>query len=140
MYYFAYASNLNLEHMRRLLGWHFSVLGPATLADFYFAPDKRGYASIFPKAGSRVWGVLYELEPGSLDILDEFEGYPEVFGRQEVLAVDSAGKSYKAWVYLEPEDQLASGKIKEDYLRRTIAGAVQNHLPEEWVKFLENFK
>ena len=79
MYYFAYGSSMNLEHMRRLCGWNFTVLGPATLQDYEFGPDSRGYANIRPQAGKQVCGVLYEVNQHCLDVLDEFEGVPDAF-------------------------------------------------------------
>jgi gamma-glutamylcyclotransferase (GGCT)/AIG2-like uncharacterized protein YtfP len=140
MYYFAYGSNLSLEHMRRLCGWHFQVIGPAVLEGYEFSPDSRGYATITPKTGSKTWGVLYDADQFCIDALDDFEGYPEVFGRPEVEVIGEDGKKYKAWVYVGKALESGTRYIKEDYLRRAIAGAAENRLPEEWIKFLESFK
>jgi gamma-glutamylcyclotransferase (GGCT)/AIG2-like uncharacterized protein YtfP len=140
MYYFAYSSNMSFEHMRRLCGWHFSVLGAAALPDFEFGPDLRGYATIRPKKGSEVFGVLYEIDKEGLDALDDFDGYPQVFERPEVFTkLVEGGKVFKAWVYAQKLDQFGGTYIKEDFLRRVIAGARENRLPENWIKFLESF-
>ncbi len=140
MYYFAYGSNMNLEHMRRLCGWHFNVIGPAVLQDFEFGPDGRGYANIRQKGGFKVYGVLYDLDQYCLDILDDFEGCPQVFERKEVEVREGGDKSYMAWVYLEKPEKFSETEIKNDYLRRVIAGAVENHLPQEWITFLKSFE
>ena len=139
MYYFAYGSNMNLEHMRRLCGWNFTVLGAAFLKDYEFGPDARGYANVRPKAGKQVAGVLYEVNQQSLDALDEFEGYPEVFSRPEVEVTDGHGQSFKTWIYVEPAEKFGGQAIREDYLRRTLAGAKENHLPQDWIDFLSSF-
>lgn len=140
MYYFAYGSNMNLDHMRRMCGWHFHVLGVGMLMDYEFGPDKRGYSNIRPKQGSKVFGVLYDLEQKGLDALDEFEGYPQVFNRIEVTIEDISKAQYKAWVYVENEDQFGGSEIKQEYLKRVLAGAQENRLPETWIKFLSSFQ
>lgn len=131
---------MSLEHMRRLCGWHFSVLGSATLDDYQFGPDTRGYANIRSKQGEKVYGVVYEVDQYCIDALDEFEGYPQVFRREEVVVKDSEGDEYKAWVYVEAPEYFGSDEMKEDYIKRVIAGARENHLPEEWIKFLTGFE
>ena len=138
MYYFAYSSNMSFEHMRRLCGWHFRVLGAAILPNFEFGADKRGYATIRPKKGSKVAGVLYELDQSSLDILDDFDGYPKIFDRIEVEVSLVDDLKYKAWVYVQSPEQFGGSYFKEDFLKRVIAGARENRLPEAWVKFLES--
>lgn len=140
MYYFAYGSNMSLEHMRRLCGWHFSVLGQAVLENYQFGPDTRGYANIRPQSGEKVYGVVYEVDQYCVDALDEFEGYPQVFGREEVVVKDPEGDEYKAWVYLEAPEYFGVDEIKEEYLKRVIAGARENHLPDGWIKFLSSFE
>jgi gamma-glutamylcyclotransferase (GGCT)/AIG2-like uncharacterized protein YtfP len=130
---------MNLDHMRRLCGWHFRVLGNAVLENYEFGPDTRGYANIRPKEGSKVHGVFYELDDFSLKALDKFEGYPQVFDRTEVKVLDTEGKYHKAWAYKEHEDHFGGDYIKQDYLKRVIAGARENRLPEEWIIFLEKF-
>jgi gamma-glutamylcyclotransferase (GGCT)/AIG2-like uncharacterized protein YtfP len=139
MYYFAYGSNMNLEHMRRLCGWHVKVLGVATMADYELGPDTRGFANVRPCAGKKVYGVLFEVDQHCVDILDDFEGYPEVFGRPELTVTDSNNKAYKAWVYVEKPNEFGGTYIKADYMRRVLAGAQENRLPEEWIEFLMSF-
>jgi gamma-glutamylcyclotransferase (GGCT)/AIG2-like uncharacterized protein YtfP len=140
MYYFAYGSSMNFHQMRRICGWHFTVDGRATLADFEFGLDKRGYSAVHQKIGSKVWGVLYKVDQYSIDAMDEFEGYPNVFDRLEVPVEDENGNKCKAWVYLQKPDQFGGTKANENHLKMLIAGAMAGHLPEEWIKFLESFQ
>lgn len=140
MHYFAYGSSMNFEHMRRLCGWHFTILGPATLPGFEFGVDTRGYVNIRPKAGERVLGVLYEIDQPCLDIMDEYEGYPQVFGRSRVLVTGPNGQNHEAWVYLEKPEDFGGKFVKSDHLKIILAGAVENRLPETWLKFLESLR
>lgn len=139
MYYFAYGSNMNLHHMRRICGWHFNMLGVGILNDYEFGPDTRGYANIRPQAGKKVYGVIYDVNQPCIDALDEFEGYPDIFGRQEVTVVDEEAQTLKAWAYIEPATKFGNAPIRDDYMRRVVGGAKQNNLPEEWVEFLSTF-
>ncbi len=125
--------------MRRLCGWHFSVLGAAALDGFEFGPDHRGYANIREKTGSRVFGVLYEVDQEGLDILDDFDGYPTVFNRREVTVKSQYGEIFKAWVYVQSPENFGGSYIKGDFLKRVISGAMENRLPEKWLKFLASF-
>ncbi len=140
MDYFAYGSNMNYEHMRRVCGRHFTVLGLAKLSDFEFGVDNRGYVNIRPKTGAEVIGVLYDLDQEALDSLDEFEGYPEVFGRSQVDVTDKNGEYHKAWVYVEKPEAFGGWHIKPEHLKMILAGAMENHLPEEWIKLLISYK
>ncbi len=139
MYYFAYGSNMNLEHMRRLCGWHSRMLCRAKLPDFEIGLDSRGYANIRPKAGAEVWGVLFEIDEAGLAVLDRFEGYPEVFGRQEVVVLDESNMEYHSQVYIEAPEEFNGKTARGEYFRRVIGAAYENRLPKEWIKKLEAF-
>ncbi len=130
---------MNFEHMRRLCGWHFTVLGSATLPDFEFGPDLRGYATIRPRQGSAVAGVLYEVDSECIEALDDFDGYPQVFDRIEVEVVGSDSHKAQAWVYAQSPEKFGGRFIKQEFLKRVIAAARDNRLPEPWIKFLETF-
>lgn len=140
MYYFAYGSNTNFDHMRRVCGWHFTALGMATLADYEFGPDRRGFATVRPQIGQHVLGVLYEIDQYCVNALDEFEGYPDIFNRIEVVVTDIDNQSHTAYIYIEPVEQFGGDYLRESYIKMIVAGAIQNHLPKEWIKFLESFR
>jgi gamma-glutamylcyclotransferase (GGCT)/AIG2-like uncharacterized protein YtfP len=139
MYYFAYGSSMNFHHMRRICGWHFTMLGIATLADFEFGLDLRGYANIKPKTGSKIYGVLYKVDEQGLKALDEYEGTPDVFARADVSVKDKDGKALEALVYLEKPEQFGGLEVNEPHFKMLIAGAMANRLPQEWINFLESF-
>jgi gamma-glutamylcyclotransferase (GGCT)/AIG2-like uncharacterized protein YtfP len=131
---------MNFEHMRRMCGWHFTVRGQAALADYEFGFDLRGYNAIRQKIGSKVFGVLYKIDEECLGIMDDYEGYPNVFDRTEVLVNDGENNSFKAWVYLEKPDNFGGKEIKEQHLQMIITGAKTNRLPQEWINFLQSFQ
>lgn len=139
MYYFAYGSNMNFEQMRRLCGWHCHLLCRAKLPNFEIGVDTRGYANIRPQKDAHVWGVLFEIDEDGIAMLDQFEGYPEVFGRQEICVVDDNSVKYKCQVYIEPSHEFGGKEAKEDHFRRVIGAAYENKLPQEWIKKLEGF-
>ncbi len=139
MYYFAYGSNMNLEHMRRLCGWDFRLHDIAILEDFDLDADGRGYINIRPQAGKKVWGVVFEVGEKSIQALDDFEGVPDVFERKEVEILTDSGEKLASWVYLEKPEFFGGREVNENYIRRVIAGAKENRLPEDWIKFLESF-
>lgn len=139
MYYFAYGSNMSLDHMRRLCGWHCQLLGRATLPEFEIGLDKRGYANIKANPKELVYGVLFEIDEDGIKLLDGFEGYPDIFDRAEVEVFDENKVVYKAQVYWEPKEELDGTEPKQEYFRRVIAAAHDNKLPQEWIKKLEQF-
>lgn len=140
MYYFAYGSNMSFDQMRRLCGWHFTVYGVACLPDYEFGLDLRGYNAIRQKAGSKVYGVLYLADQKCVDILDEYEGHPNVFNRIEVEVLDKTNNKFKAWVYLEKPEEFGGIMANEEHFKRIIAGAIANRLPKEWIEFLQSFQ
>jgi gamma-glutamylcyclotransferase (GGCT)/AIG2-like uncharacterized protein YtfP len=140
MHYFAYGSNMVLEQMRRLCGWHFQVLGDGFLEDFKLGPDTRGYLTVQPKKGEKVYGVIYKVDQKCIDALDEFEGHPEVFVRTEVQLSDMSGQKYSGCVYMEKEEFFGGSFVKAEYLSRVIGGAKEHGLPQEWVSFLMAFE
>ena len=75
--YFAYGSNMDLERIKKRIGWAPSMR-PAFLENYQLLFDKLsndgGKANIRPHAGSIVEGVLYLLEEKDLLELDHFEG------------------------------------------------------------------
>jgi gamma-glutamylcyclotransferase (GGCT)/AIG2-like uncharacterized protein YtfP len=140
MYYFAYGSNIVLDQMRRLCGRNFSLLGPAVLQDYELGADLRGYGTIREQKNFQVYGLLYDVDQQCLDALDSFEGYPDVFGREmlTVIDMDEEKKPHQAWVYFEPADQFGGNSPRPEYFKRVAAAALENHLPETWVKKLED--
>ena len=71
--YFAYGSNINLEQMACRCP-DACVVGPVFLEDYELLFRRGGFATIAPKAGSRVHGLLWSITPGCERSLDRLRG------------------------------------------------------------------
>ena len=72
-------------------------------------------------------------------MLDKFEGYPDVYNRQEVVSLDDNDVEDKCQVYIEARSEFGGTKAREEFFRRVVGAAYENHLPEAWIKKLEGF-
>ena len=73
--YFAYGSNINLEQMEHRCP-DAQLVGPVTLQNYELQFRGSGFATVSPKKGSVVHGLLWKLTPKSEQALDRYEGYP----------------------------------------------------------------
>lgn len=143
--YFAYGSNISLEQMQ-LKCFNPRVIGVARLdghrIGFY------GYSSIWdgavetviPDTQSQVWGVLYQLEAGDWESLDNCQDvradgtgayfhYPvEVLAGQQIIR--------EATIY--KKDRLGQPQLPSaQYLSVIVKGAKEQGLPENYVAGLQ---
>ena len=87
MLHFAYGSNMHRAVMRTHAP-HAEPVGAAALADFRFVITADGYASVAPKRGATVHGVLWRLTSRDRVTLDAWEGIAMFFepGREILVA------------------------------------------------------
>jgi gamma-glutamylcyclotransferase (GGCT)/AIG2-like uncharacterized protein YtfP len=138
-YYFAYGSNMNTAQMNQRCKTGIEIVGPAQLENYEFGFDSRGYANIRPKQGEFVWGLVWEIDKPCITSLDGYEGYPNVYDRQDVTVVKN-GQNIDAFVYIQPAQEFG-GTPQPDYLSgKIIPGAKENGLPEAWIDKLELYK
>ncbi|MEW5853134.1 MAG: gamma-glutamylcyclotransferase family protein [Myxococcota bacterium] len=104
--YFAYGSNLDEAQMRRRCPS--SRVGPRGVLREYalaFGGFSRSWggatATVVPRAGAHVPGVLYDVTAEDLQLLDGFEGHPHEYERV-VTTVDVGEARTEAWVYILP--------------------------------------
>jgi len=136
MLYFAYASNMNREHMKklcpestfvqraRLLGYRFVYDGAE--------PDDGGaVGNIVASKKDVVLGALFEITKKDLSQLDWYENYPQSYGRTEVAVFGDDDKEHTAIVYFRvgetPADPL------EEYRELVLQGARDCRLPEKYI-------
>lgn len=85
--YFAYGSNINLDQMAQRCP-DAQVVGPVTLENYelLFRGNLRGagVATIAPREGSTVHGLLWNITPECERSLDYYEGYPHLYGKEPV--------------------------------------------------------
>jgi len=135
--YFAYAVNMNLNHMRTLCGKHMKVVGPAQALGYELGFNSQGYGTIFDSPAKSMWGVLFELDETALKALDNYEEYPTVYDRKEIFVKNVFGKTVTATVYFQ-HNPVHNGLPNQEYLMRVIIGAKENNLPKEWIASLES--
>jgi gamma-glutamylcyclotransferase (GGCT)/AIG2-like uncharacterized protein YtfP len=65
--------------------------------------------------GARVRGELYEVDRATLTACDHLEGHPHWYRRRKRRFVTDDGTTYKAWVYIMPEQLAASRSQRVQY-------------------------
>ncbi len=136
MFYFAYASNLNLPQMQRRCP-RSRFLKTVLLEGYRFVYD--GFSVIWDgpvgnivKAEAEgVWGALFDITESDRLTLDAYEGYPRVYDRMEVEVRDRDGNVCRAATYFRTGRAL--GKPHPDYERAVLEGAKECALPEGYV-------
>ena len=124
--YFAYGMNTNQEEMTYRCP-DAQSLGHARLIDhaFRFAY----HADVVPCAGSYVDGVLWSITDLDLASLDQLEGYPTYYGRDQV-RVSQGSRIFLAVCYsMQPgqPDTLPSTR----YMDMVLEGYAQHHVPTD---------
>jgi len=120
MDYFAYASNLSKEQMRRRCpeaNPRFQAILPNYRLVFtgWSREWKGATASIIPVRGERVQGGVYEISDKDLQRLDRAEDFPNTYDRITVLVLDDSGRSTRAVTYIKKK-QSDPGKPSPEYL------------------------
>ena len=84
--YFAYGSNINLDQMAYRCPAA-QVVGPVVLEGYELLfrgnASGNGVATIKPKEGQQVHGLLWRITPGCERSLDLYEGYPHLYGNPQ---------------------------------------------------------
>ena len=136
MLHFAYGSNMHRAVMRTHAP-HAQPLGVATLADFRFVITVDGYASVAPRRGETVHGVLWRLTARDRVTLDAWEGITAKRYRVAALTVGCAGRRRPALVYIARP--LPAGRARAGYVELVIAAAQEWQLPAAYVSSLERW-
>ena len=132
-YYFAYGSNMNLDQMKyrcpdaevvenvRLEGYRLAFCG---------RPRGSGVATILPEEGSHVDGVLWKITEKCERSLDLYEGYPQLYGKEEICVKNVAGKERSVMVYTMNAPYKDQPSLPSQfYLTGILEGCHQNQLP-----------
>ena len=126
--YFAYGSNINLGQMD-LRCPDACVVGPVALENYELLFRRGGFATIAPKEGGKVHGLLWSLSPECERSLDRYEGYPRFYDKRMVTVRDGLGRSLSAMVYIMDE-RFREPKLPTDsYYNGILEGYRQNGLP-----------
>lgn len=126
--YFAYGSNINLEQMAYRCPAA-QVAGPVTLEGWELLFRRGGFATIAPREGATVTGLLWSITPRCERSLDIYEGCPRFYDKQTVTVRDGQGQEFSSLVYV------MDGRFREPelpspgYYHGILEGYQQNGLP-----------
>lgn len=142
MLYFAYGSNLNLDHMRRLCPGA-RVVSRAVLLGHRLVfprPDslwRGGVAGLEPDEKAHVEGALYEITEADVVALDEYEGVAEGdYFQKQVTVWLPTDRSVEAMTYFATAIIGGPFQPSEDYLQTILNGAREHGLSESWLAHL----
>lgn len=131
--YFAYGSNINLGQMEYRCP-DACVVGPVVLENYELLFRRGGFATIAPKEGGKVHGLLWSLTPECERSLDRYEGYPRFYDKQMVTVRDSEGRSLSVMVYIMDERFREPMLPTDSYYNGILEGYRQNGLPADALK------
>ncbi|MBD5152817.1 MAG: gamma-glutamylcyclotransferase [Oscillibacter sp.] len=131
--YFAYGSNINLDQMAYRCP-DASVVGPVTLENYELLFRRDGFATIAPKEGEAVTGLLWSITPGCERSLDRYEGYPRFYDKRKVSVRDSEGRSLSVMAYIMDERFREPILPTDSYYNGILEGYRQNDMPTDCLK------
>jgi cation transport regulator ChaC len=134
--HFAYGSNMSRLIMRRHAP-HAQPLGVAALAGYRFLITVDGYASVEPKHGSNVYGVLWRLMPSDRKTLDSWENVAGGLYRPKFLPVRRGERRRIALTYVAKPGP--GGFAKAGYMELVIAAALEWRLPRAYTHSLRRW-
>ena len=131
--YFAYGSNINLNQMAFRCP-DATVIGPVTLENYELLfrgnGDGFGVATIEPKEGGKVFGLLWNITPDCEKSLDRYEGYPHLYDKQTVTVRDGSGKTIPVMAYVMTREWTRLPTVpSKTYYNGIQDGFRQNNLP-----------
>jgi hypothetical protein len=135
--YFAYGSNMDRALMRANCP-SAKPVGIATLDDHRFIIAACGYASVQPRQGSIVHGVMWRITPRDGEALDRYERISSRLYDREMLPVRMRGSRASALVYVACARGL--GRAKPGYLERVLAAAQDWQLPENHISEIARWR
>ena len=115
------------------------MVGKAVLKDYrlVFRGNRsgNGVASVVPDPGKEVQGLLWKITPRCERSLDFYEGYPNLYGKEEIKVQTEKGEVAKVAVYIMNEPYQSQPALpSEFYLKGILDGCRQNHLSQKDVR------
>ena len=126
--YFAYGSNINLNQMSYRCP-DASVVGPVALENYELLFRRGGFATIAPKEGGKVHGLLWSLSPECERSLDHYEGFPRFYDKRMVTVRDAEGRCLSVMAYIMDERFREPMLPTDTYYNGILEGYRQNGLP-----------
>jgi gamma-glutamylcyclotransferase (GGCT)/AIG2-like uncharacterized protein YtfP len=86
-------------------------------------------ATVKPRKGHSVHGVVYQIDAKDLVALDRAEGAPHVYARESIKVTLASGKRARACTYQLVRFAEEEFEPSDAYLGRIVAGLIFWHLP-----------
>ncbi len=136
MLHFAYGSNMSRALM---LGRcpQARPLGAATLSGWQFLITPDGFASIAPRAGAVVHGVLWSLTVRDLAAINAYESLDSGLYLRRTLTVRHGRRSVRALVYVARRQ--GEGRPRPGYMMVVTEAAREWELPDSHVRSLRRW-
>ena len=115
------------------------LLSKVSVPDYTFCIDSRGVASIIPKRGSEVTGLLWEVSILHIKTLDKHEGIKGGFYRRVALPIEFDGKTVTSIVYLSNYGCDGKHEPRPGYMEKIISAAKGHGFDEAYIRELETF-
>lgn len=129
-HYFAYGSNMNLNQMAFRCP-DAEVVEPVRLEGYCLAfrmsGGGNGVATILPKEGSSLEGVLWRISKRDEQRLDRYEGFPYLYGKEAVtvITLDGVRREIMAYTMNSPFKDVPA-LPSSSYLEVILCGCRQN--------------
>jgi hypothetical protein len=134
--HFAYGSNMSRKGMAARCP-EGEAVGPAILEDYRFIIMSDGYASVEPKLGQDVYGVMWRLTPRDLAALNAYECLQSGLYRRVMVPVLYDRVRLNALVYLGHTS--SEGRPQPGYMESVIEAAREWELPEDYIAGLQRW-
>ena len=96
-------------------------------------------AGLAPKAGSRVYGRLYEIPATNWPVVQHKEGVITGMSIEMEVTVQVGDTAFKATAFTTSPDRASlQGEVSSDYIEALIRGATQAGLPKDYVDSLQS--
>lgn len=140
MRYFAYGSNMDPVQMaERCPGATATRIACLKRSRVVFVADPSGFeggvATVVADPACDVWGVVWEIAPGHLDALDEWEAYPIAYDRRFIQVLSP--QPVDALVYVAK--RIRPQAPAPGYLEGILRGATVHGLPGDYVARLRRW-
>lgn len=131
--YFAYGSNMNLSQMS-IRCPKARIIGLVRVDDYRLAfcgnANGNGVATILPNPGSHVDGLLWRIDETAEKSLDHYEGFPHLYGKEEITVYGQGIPAQKVMVYTMNEPYRSQLALPYgQYLHGILRGCLQNGIP-----------
>lgn len=138
MLYFAYGSNLLSRRIKRRI-FSASKVATATAEGYRLRFHKRGQdgsakCNIHRRAGSLVFGVVYEMDKAGKRELDRIEGAGY---KNKEIRVRNGERQFRAYTYRATEAYIDNSLRPYRWYRQLVLeGALEHGFPEDYIRYI----